>query len=60
MAEGAMTAFLTNIGAFFTQVFTWFGDIVEIVSSNPPLTVLILAIPIVSFAIGVFNRLVRG
>lgn len=60
MADGAMSAFLNNIGTFFTQTFTWMTDIVDIVTGNPALTVLILAIPVVSFAIGVFNRLVRG
>lgn len=60
MAEGAMAAFLTNVGTFFTQSFTWLSDIVEIVTGNPALTVLVLAMPIVGFAIGIFNRLVRG
>ena len=60
MAEGAMTAFLTEIGLFFTQSFTWLGNVVDTVSKSPALTVLILAMPIVGFAIGIFNRLVRG
>jgi type IV secretory pathway VirB2 component (pilin) len=55
-----MSAFLTNIGTFFTQTFTWLTDIVEIVTGNPALTVLVIAMPIVGFAIGVFNRLIRG
>ena len=60
MAEDAMSTFLGNIGTFFTQSFTWLSDIVDIVTGNPALTVLVLAMPIVGFAIGIFNRLVRG
>ena len=60
MAEGAMTAFLSNIGLFFTQSFTWLSSVMETVSKDPALTVLVLAMPIVGFAVGLFNRLVRG
>lgn len=60
MAEGAMTAFLTNIGLFFTQSFEWLSKVLETVTNSPALTVLVLAMPIVGFAIGIFNRLVRG
>lgn len=47
MAEGAMSAFLTNIGTFFTQSTTWLGDVLNIVTENPALTVMVLAMPIV-------------
>lgn len=60
MAEGAMTAFLTNIGTFFTQSFEWLSKVLDTVTNSPALTVLVLAMPIVGFAIGIFNRLVRG
>ena len=60
MAEGAMTAFLNDIGLFFTQSFTWLSKVLETVTGSPALTVLVLAMPIVGFAIGIFNRLVRG
>lgn len=59
MAEGAMSAFLTNIGTFFTQSITWLGDVLETVSGSPELTVMVLAMPIVGFAVGLLSRLIR-
>lgn len=59
MAEGAMTTFLTEIGTFFTQAVTWLGDVLDVVTENPPLMVLVLAMPIVGFAVGLLGRLIR-
>ena len=59
MAEGAMTAFLTEIGTFFTQSVTWATDILGQVSAEPALTVLVLGFPIVGFAFGLLGRLIR-
>ena len=54
-----MEAFLSNIGTFFTQSTAWLGDVLEIVTSNPALTVMVLAMPIVGFAVGLLSRLIR-
>lgn len=54
-----MEAFLSNIGTFFTQSTTWLGDVLEIVTENPALTVMVLAMPIVGFAVGLLSRLIR-
>lgn len=59
MAEGAMSAFLTDIGTFFTQAMTWMGDVLTEVTGNPALTVLVLAMPICGFAVGLLGRLIR-
>lgn len=59
MAEGAMASFLTDIGTFFTQSMSWMGDVLTEVTSNPALTVLVLAMPICGFAVGLLGRLVR-
>lgn len=59
MAEGAMTSFLTNIGTFFTQAITWMADVLEAVSASPELTVMVLAMPICGFAVGLLSRLIR-
>ncbi len=59
MAEGAMTAFLGTIGDFFTQSITWLGDVLNVVTENPALTVMVLAMPIVGFAVGLLGRLIR-
>lgn len=54
-----MSEFLTNIGTFFTQAVTWMGDILDVVVENPALTVLVIAMPIVGFAVGLLSRLIR-
>lgn len=59
MGEGAMSAFLTEIGTFFTQCVTWLGNVLDVVTENPALMVLVLAMPIVGFAVGLLGRLIR-
>lgn len=59
MAEGAMSTFLGNIGTFFTQAIDWMGEVLTTVSASPELTVLVLAMPIVGFAVGLLSRLIR-
>lgn len=59
MAAGAMSAFLDNIGAFFTQSITWLGDVLDVIVADPALTVMVLAMPIVGFAVGLLGRLIR-
>ena len=59
MAEGAMSAFLTNIGTFFTQSITWLGDVLNVVTENPALLVMVIAMPVVGFAVGLLSRLIR-
>ena len=55
-----MAEFLTNIGTFFTQATTWMGDVLNIVTENPALTVLVIAMPICGFAISLLSRLIRA
>lgn len=59
MAVGSMEAFLTNIGAFFTQSVAWLGDVLDVIVADPALTVMVLAMPIVGFAVGLLGRLIR-
>lgn len=59
MAEGAMTAFLSSIGEFFTQSITWLGNVLDVVTENPALLVMVIAMPIVGFAVGLLSRLIR-
>lgn len=61
--EGAtqtMAEFLTNIGTFFTQSMTWMSDVLDTVIASPALTVLVLAMPICGFAVGLLSRLIRA
>ncbi len=58
--EGAvvtMAEFLGNVGTFFTQSITWMGDVLDVVVSNPPLLVLVIAMPVCGFAVGLFKRI---
>lgn len=55
----AMSAFLTTIGEFFTQAITWLGDVLDTIVENPALIVMVLAMPIVGFAVGLLGRLIR-
>lgn len=59
MAEGSMTAFLSTIGEFFTQSVTWMGDVLDVIVENPALTIMVIAMPIVGFAVGLLGRLIR-
>lgn len=59
MATGDMTAFLSNIGEFFTQSVTWLGDVLDVIVSNPALLIMVIAMPVVGFAVGLLGRLIR-
>lgn len=59
MAEGEMSAFLTEIGTFFTQAVAWMGDVLDVIVSNPALLVLVIAMPVAGFAVGLLSRLIR-
>lgn len=59
MAENAMANFLTEIGTFFTQSITWLGDVLDVITENPALLVLVIAMPVVGFAVGLLSRLIR-
>lgn len=59
MAEGVMSAFLADIGTFFTQSIVWMGDVLSEVTTNPALLVMVIAMPVSGFAVGLLSRLVR-
>lgn len=57
--ENALTSILSNIGTFFTQAITWMGDVLEVVVSEPALLIMVIAMPICGFAVGLLSRLIR-
>lgn len=59
MAEGAMAGVLSNIALFFTQATTWLGDILDIITENPLLLIMCIAMPVCGFAVGLLGRLFR-
>lgn len=54
-----MEAFLSEIGVFFTQSITWLGNVLDVVVENPALLVMVIAMPVVGFAVGLLSRLIR-
>ncbi len=54
-----MEAFLSEIGIFFTQSITWLGNVLDVVTENPALLVMVIAMPVVGFAVGLLSRLIR-
>jgi hypothetical protein len=59
MTEGAMSAVLTEIGTFFTESIGWMGDVLDKIVANPVLLILVVAMPICGFAVGLLNRLIK-
>lgn len=54
-----MTTFLTDIGTFFTQAIAWLGSVLSTVVSTPALLVLVIAMPVIGFAVGLLSRLIH-
>lgn len=59
MTESTMSTILTDIGTFFTQAVTWMGDVLDVIVGNPILLVMVVAMPVVGFAVGLLSRLIR-
>lgn len=62
MGEGqvsAMTTLLNGIGEFFTKSVDWLGTILTTITGNPALLILCIAMPVIGFAVGLLNRLIR-
>lgn len=59
MTEVTMTTILEQIGTFFTQSVTWMGDVIDVIVSNPILLIMVVAMPVVGFAVGLLSRLIR-
>ena len=54
-----MEAILTQVGTFLTQAITWMGDVLETIVSEPALLLMVIAMPVAGFAVGLLNRLIR-
>lgn len=55
----ALESFLTGVGTFFTKSIEWLGQVLDTVTGNPALMIMVLAIPICGFAVGLLSRLIR-
>lgn len=52
-----MTSLLGSIGDFFTTSIHWLGDVLAVVISSPALSVAVIAVPLVLFAVTLVARL---
>lgn len=59
MEANALTTLLDNTGTFFTEVVGWMGDVLNVVVSEPALLIMVIAIPITGFIVGLLSRLIR-
>lgn len=60
--EGVVTTLadiLTGIGTVFTQIVSWVGDIITLITSEPLLMLMVVALPICGVAIGYLKRLIQ-
>ena len=55
----AMQTLLTGIGDFFTKSVEWLGTILNTITGNPALLILCIAMPVIGFAVGLLNRLIK-
>lgn len=58
MAE-TLSTFLDNVGTFLTSSIGWLGEVLDTVSASPALFVMVLAMPIAGFGVGLLSRLIR-
>lgn len=55
----AMTTLLTGIGSFFTKSVEWLGNVLTAITGNPALLILVIAMPVIGFSVGLLNRLIK-
>lgn len=59
MTEITMSNILTEVGTFLTQAISWMGDVLDTIVTSPALLLMVIAMPVAGFAVGLLNRLIR-
>ena len=54
-----MTAVWTAVADFLSNILTYIGNLVTTITGNATLSVFVLGIPLVSFAVGLLARLIH-
>ena len=54
-----MESMISTIGQFLTGAIGWMGEVLDAVVADPALTILVLAMPIAGFGVGLLKRLIR-
>lgn len=53
----AMEALLQGVGQFFTQSIEWLSTVLSTIVESPALLILCIAMPTISFSVGLLKRL---
>lgn len=54
-----MASVWTAVADFLSHILTYIGNLVTTITGNDLLAVFVLAIPLVSFAVGLLSRLIH-
>jgi hypothetical protein len=54
-----METVLTQVGTFLSSAVEWLGTCIDTIAGNPILFVMVVAMPIAGFAVGLLSRLIR-
>lgn len=60
MTPTVMETFITYVGSVLTALIGWIGDILAFVMEQPPIFIPLLVFGIISFAVGILMRVIRG
>lgn len=55
-----MEAILSGVSLVFQQATTWVGEIIDIIVGQPLLILLVVAMPVIGFGVGLLKRIMRG
>lgn len=54
-----LTKILADVSNFIGNAFTWMGDALGTVTSEPVLFIFVVAVPLVGLGVGLLKRLIR-
>lgn len=60
MTPTVMETFISNVGSVLTALIGWMGDILAFVMEQPAIFIPLLVFAIISFAVGILMRVIRG
>lgn len=59
MEAVTLTSVLENIGTFFTSAVGWLGTALDTVMDSPALFIMVIAMPVAGFGVGLLKRLLN-
>ena len=55
-----MAEILTGVSAVFTEAVSWMGDLIGVITGNPVLVILCVAMPLIGFGVGILKRVTNA